>query len=90
MNMTSSSHVLRLYHEMLRNAAKIETYNFRAYAVRRVKEDFRKHKTLEIGSPEQNKMLEFGREQADVLYRQMVISKLYPPPIHSVMETLGK
>ncbi|CEG36728.1 lyr motif-containing protein 4 [Plasmopara halstedii] len=88
--MASSSSVLRLYREMLRSAAKLETYNFRAYATRRVKEDFRKHKTIQIDSSEQEKMLAFAREQADILYRQMVVSKLYPPHIPSVMETLSK
>ncbi|KAL3666914.1 hypothetical protein V7S43_007863 [Phytophthora oleae] len=89
MSMSSSS-VLRLYREMLRNAAKVETYNFRAYATRRVKEDFRKNSALKAGSPEQEKALVFAREQADVLYRQMIVSKLYPPHIKSVMETLPK
>jgi hypothetical protein len=68
----------------------MQTYNFRSYATRRVKEDFRKNKTLKAGSPEQEKALEFARQQADVLYRQMVVSKLYPPHIKSVMETLPK
>lgn len=88
--MVASSSVLRLYREMLRNAAKLETYNFRAYATRRIKEEFHTNKTLESGSPEQEKMLAFAREQADVLYRQMVVSKLYPPHVKSVMETLNK
>ncbi|KAG6955437.1 hypothetical protein JG688_00011880 [Phytophthora aleatoria] len=90
LGMASSSSVLRLYHEMLRNAAKLETYNFRAYATRRVKEDFRKNKALKAGSLEQEEALDFAREQANVLYRQMVVSKLYPPHVKSVMETLGK
>ncbi|ETK93476.1 hypothetical protein, variant [Phytophthora nicotianae] len=88
--MASSSSVLRLYREMLRNAAKFETYNFRAYATRRVREDFRKNKALKTGSSEQEKALEFAREQANVLYRQVVVSKLYPPHVKSVMETLIK
>ncbi|KAG1697070.1 hypothetical protein DVH05_017455 [Phytophthora capsici] len=88
--MSSSSSVLRLYREMLRNAAKFETYNFRAYATRRVKEDFRKNSALKAGSTEQEKALVFAREQADVLYRQMIVSKLYKPHVKSVMETITK
>ncbi|KAG7380491.1 hypothetical protein PHYPSEUDO_007153 [Phytophthora pseudosyringae] len=88
--MASSSSVLQLYRVMLRNAAKFETYNFRAYATRRVKEDFRKNKALAAGSPEQERALEFARQQADVIHRQMLVSKLYPPHIKSVMETLAK
>ncbi|KAE8975966.1 hypothetical protein PR002_g25443, partial [Phytophthora rubi] len=87
--MASTSSVLRLYREMLRNAAKFETYNFRSYATRRVKEDFRKNKTLQAGSAEQEKALEFAREQAAVLYRQVAVSKLYPPHVKSVMESIN-
>ncbi|KAL4088324.1 hypothetical protein PRIC1_012747 [Phytophthora ramorum] len=85
-----SSPVLSLYREMLRHAAQFETYNFRSYALRRVKEDFRKNKSLQTGSHEQQEALAFARQQADVLYRQVVVSKLYPPHIKSVMETLPK
>ncbi|ETM98374.1 hypothetical protein PPTG_19589 [Phytophthora nicotianae INRA-310] len=65
------------------------TYNFRAYATRRVREDFRKNKALKTGSSEQEKALEFAREQVNVLYRQVIVSKLYPPHVKSVMETLS-
>ncbi|KAH7461275.1 hypothetical protein PRNP1_013202 [Phytophthora ramorum] len=85
-----SSPALSLYREMLRHAAQLETYNFRSYALRRVKEDFRKNKSLQTGSHEQQEALAFARQQADVLYRQVVVSKLYPPHIKSVMETLPK
>ncbi|CAI5737581.1 unnamed protein product [Peronospora destructor] len=84
-----SSSVLRLYREMLHSAAKFDNYNFRSYAIRRVKEEFRKNKTLESGSSEQEKVLELARQQVGVLYRQMIVSKLYPPPLKSVMETIG-
>ncbi|RLN91752.1 hypothetical protein BBJ28_00012873 [Nothophytophthora sp. Chile5] len=101
--MSSSTSVLRLYREMLRNASKFEVlrafyclralfcggYNVRSYALRRVKADFHKNKTLTAGSAEQEKALDFAREQANVLYRQVVISKLYPPQGKSVLETLG-
>ncbi|RLN25749.1 hypothetical protein BBJ28_00004655 [Nothophytophthora sp. Chile5] len=87
--MSSSTSVLRLYREMLRNASKFEGYNVRSYAMRRVKADFHKNKTLTAGSAEQEKALAFAREQANVLYRQVVISKLYPPQGKSVLETLG-
>ncbi|CAH0493358.1 hypothetical protein KXD40_008313 [Peronospora effusa] len=86
---SSSSSVLRLYRAMLGNAAKFDNYNFRSYAVRRVKEEFRKNKTLKPGSLEQEKVLELARQQVDVLYRQMIVSKLYPPHVKSVMETIG-
>ncbi|KAG2509886.1 hypothetical protein BBO99_00008962 [Phytophthora kernoviae] len=79
--------LLRLYREMLRSASKLETYNFRSYFTRRVKEDFRKNKTLAEGSPEQQQALTLARQQADGLYRQMIITKLYPPDVKTVMES---
>jgi hypothetical protein len=61
-------------------------YNYRAYALRRVKEDFRKHKALAPGSAEQLQALASAREQANLLYRQVVVSKLYPPETKSIMD----
>ncbi|GAB9469641.1 Lyr motif-containing protein 4 [Globisporangium polare] len=86
--MASKQQVLRLYKEMLRNASKFEGYNFRKYAERRVKEDFHKNKSLAAGSAEQQQALAHAQEQAGVLYRQVVISKMYPPESHSIMESL--
>ncbi|KAF1326194.1 Lyr motif-containing protein 4, partial [Globisporangium splendens] len=86
--MASKQQVLRLYKEMLRNASKFESYNYRKYAQRRVKEDFHKNKQLAVGSAEQENALAFAREQADVLYRQVVISKMYPPETKSIMDSL--
>ncbi|KAG7397279.1 hypothetical protein PHYBOEH_000973 [Phytophthora boehmeriae] len=84
--MTSS--VLRLYREMLRSAAQFESYNFRSYLTRRVKEDFRKNKTLAEGSAEQQQALALARQQADALYRQMIVSKLYPPHVKTTERAL--
>uniref|UniRef100_K3WW88 Complex 1 LYR protein domain-containing protein n=1 Tax=Globisporangium ultimum (strain ATCC 200006 / CBS 805.95 / DAOM BR144) TaxID=431595 RepID=K3WW88_GLOUD len=86
--MASKQQVLRLYKEMLRNASKFESYNYRKYAERRVKEDFHKNKQLAAGSAEQESALAFAREQANVLYRQVVISKMYPPETKSIMDSL--
>lgn len=61
-------------------------YNYRSYALRRVKEDFHKNKALAPGSAEQQQALARAREQANVLYRQVVVSKMYPPEAKSIMD----
>lgn len=63
-----------------------QSYNFRSYAVRRVKEDFHKNKALTVGSAEQQQALAAAHENAKMLYRQVVISKLYPPETKSIMD----
>ncbi|TYZ59402.1 hypothetical protein PybrP1_001620 [[Pythium] brassicae (nom. inval.)] len=80
--------VLHLYKEMLRSASKFESYNYRKYAERRVREDFHKNRDLTPGSAEQQHAIAFGREQAAMLFRQATISRMYPPDTKSVMEAL--
>lgn len=53
-----------------------------------MKEDFHKNKNLAAGSAEQQQALASAQEQAGVLYRQVVISKMYPPESQSIMESL--
>ncbi|CCI10364.1 unnamed protein product [Albugo candida] len=84
--MVAGTQVLRLYRAMLRDAASFQEYNFRAYAKRRVKEEFRKNKTL--SAEEQKKAITFGKQQAEVLHRQSVISRMYPPQTRSIMELM--
>lgn len=54
--------------------------------MRRVKEDFHKNKALQPGSAAQQQALEHAQEQARVLYRQVVVSKMYPPESKSIMD----
>nr|CCA15749.1 nucleoside diphosphate kinase B putative [Albugo laibachii Nc14] len=82
----AENQVLRLYRAMLRDAATFQEYNFRAYAKRRVREEFRKNKTL--SAEEQKKAILFGKQQAEVLHRQSVISRMYPPQTRNIMELL--
>lgn len=80
--------LFRLILTLCRNSSCAQGYNFRKYAERRVKEDFHKNKSLAAGSAEQQQALAHAQEQAGVLYRQVVISKMYPPESHSIMESL--
>lgn len=53
-----------------------------------MKEDFHANKSLAAGSAAQQQALARAQEQAAVIYRQVVISKMYPPEAKSIMESL--
>ena len=74
---------LNLYRGLLRHAYKMEDYNFRTYAVRRVKTGFAKNRSLQ--GEALTAALEDGAAQLEVLKRQAVLSHLYPSS-RSVME----
>eukprot|EP00871_Galdieria_phlegrea_P002857 jgi/Galph1/3572/GphlegSOOS_G2216.1 len=68
--------VLRLYKQMLRYSAMFSDYNFREYALARVKESFRDNKSLrERESIE--KAVEKAKRNLEMLQRQAQISQMY-------------
>jgi len=67
----------------MREAKQFHDYNFRAYAMRRVRGGFDKNRNLEGDAAQ--KALNEGQEQLSVLARQSAISRLYPSA-QSVME----
>ncbi|GKZ00829.1 LYR motif-containing protein 4 [Mayamaea pseudoterrestris] len=75
---------LPLYRALMRQAKTVNDYNFRMYAIRRVKAGFVKNRTLK--SDEATAALHDGRLQLDVLRRQAVLGSLYPSA-KSVMES---
>ncbi|ETV67614.1 hypothetical protein H257_16211 [Aphanomyces astaci] len=80
-----STEVLRLYRDLLREAAQFQNYTFRTYSQRRIKADFRANAGVQGG--DLSAALGFGFEQLNLLRRQVTISKLYPGE-KSVMENL--
>jgi len=81
MTYASSTSLLR---SLLREAGKMNDYNFRSYALRRVKGGFQKNQSLQ-GS-EAAAAIQVGQEQLEVLKRQAIIGNLYPSETN-VMET---
>eukprot|EP00531_Pseudo-nitzschia_arenysensis_P005700 CAMPEP_0116143522 /NCGR_PEP_ID=MMETSP0329-20121206/15498_1 /TAXON_ID=697910 /ORGANISM="Pseudo-nitzschia arenysensis, Strain B593" /LENGTH=85 /DNA_ID=CAMNT_0003638853 /DNA_START=65 /DNA_END=322 /DNA_ORIENTATION=+ len=75
---------ISLFRKMMREARHFNDYNFRAYAMRRVRGGFEKNRQLE-GDAAQAAFVE-GKEQLAVLTRQSTISRLYPSA-QSVMES---
>lgn len=80
---------LSLYRALLRESKQVNDYNFRSYAIRRVKAEFRKSQFMESSSEQQQGILKIalqeGQEQLDVLRRQRILGSLYPSPM-SVLE----
>ena len=72
-----------LFRTMLREAAQVDQYNFRNYAIRRVREDFRRNAAL--SSSEATTALQEGRDALEVLRRQRIVGQLYPAA-QSVMD----
>lgn len=74
--MTTRSHALALYRSLLRNANKINNYNFRLHALRRTKSHFQESRHL--SQEEANIKYAWGLEQLKLLERQKILGTLYP------------
>ncbi|XP_068204520.1 LYR motif-containing protein 4-like [Palaemon carinicauda] len=70
--------VLSLYKALLRESRKFSGYNYREYAMRRIKDGFREGKSL-VGE-EQQRQLQRARESLEIVKRQVVIGSLYGHP----------
>eukprot|EP00549_Striatella_unipunctata_P006751 CAMPEP_0118714226 /NCGR_PEP_ID=MMETSP0800-20121206/26051_1 /TAXON_ID=210618 ORGANISM="Striatella unipunctata, Strain CCMP2910" /NCGR_SAMPLE_ID=MMETSP0800 /ASSEMBLY_ACC=CAM_ASM_000638 /LENGTH=79 /DNA_ID=CAMNT_0006619959 /DNA_START=22 /DNA_END=261 /DNA_ORIENTATION=+ len=79
--MTRSPSVL--YRQLLREAKHMKDYNFRNYALRRIKLGFEEGKAMEGESSVE--ALSFGEQQLELLKRQSLLTRLYPSA-KSVME----
>lgn len=78
-----STPAVSLFRTLLREAKQMTDYNFRSFAVRRVKAGFKTNRNLQ--GEEAAAALKTGEEQLAVMKRQVVIGKMYPSA-RSVME----
>mmetsp|Transcript_16199 Transcript_16199/g.38836 ORF Transcript_16199/g.38836 Transcript_16199/m.38836 type:complete len:85 (-) Transcript_16199:330-584(-) len=84
--MSATSASLSLFRSLLRESRKVDNYNFRHYAIRRVKIGFQTNRDL-TGN-EASLALREGEEQLGILRRQVVLGQLYPTA-PSVMENVA-
>ena len=81
----SRSATIGLYRDLLRAARGFNNYNFREYALRRVREDVREGSTLS-GDDALQLAYERGRQQLAMLRRQSAISAMFPQERHAMEE----
>jgi len=82
--MVGRAPTLQLYREMLRASRGFTNYNFREYALRKVRSGFQENAMLTDGDAVRQAYQE-GRVQLQMLKRQSVITQLFPQEKH-VME----
>jgi hypothetical protein len=75
--MATRTKALSLYHQLLRAGSGFQSYGFRNFALRRAKEDFRRHRN-ETDQTKINELLSNAEQQLGVVKRQAAISRLYP------------
>ncbi|XP_055610399.1 protein bcn92-like [Uranotaenia lowii] len=68
--------VLSLYRQLIRESQKFTSYNFRNYALRRIRDSFRDNKALNDSALIENQ-LQFGQKNLEMIRRQVLVSQLY-------------
>ncbi|XP_030026157.1 LYR motif-containing protein 4 [Manduca sexta] len=72
----SKSQILSLYKMLLRESEKFPNYNFRSYALRRVRDAFKDSKNLS-DAKSIKKEYEFAKENLAIIRRQVLIGDMY-------------
>lgn len=72
----TKARILTLYKSLLRESKKFPSYNFRMYALRKVRDSFRANVTLSNSHEISNKYLE-GAKNLEIIKRQVLIGQLY-------------
>lgn len=74
--MAGRGQVLNLYKTMLREAGKFPDFNFRSYALRRVRDGFKEAKTLGDAKAIATQMKE-AEKNLEVIKRQATLGRLF-------------
>lgn len=89
MSNISRTNVLKLYKDLLHASRRINNYNFKSYAIRRVKDEFRKYQSLK-DSDILSGFYQHGLSQLQLVKRQATISELYPETSSVIHQAKGK
>ncbi|XP_070841927.1 LYR motif-containing protein 4 [Chaetodon trifascialis] len=68
--------VISLYKMMLTESKKFPSYNYRTYALRRIRDAFRANRTVEDPKTVERLMVE-GQQTLALIQRQVAIGKMY-------------
>ncbi|XP_053626281.1 protein bcn92 isoform X2 [Cherax quadricarinatus] len=71
--------VLALYKTLLRESQKFPSYNYREYALRRIRDGFKAAKSI-TNEEDRQREIQIAKESLEVIKRQVVIGQLYRPP----------
>ncbi|CAK1549067.1 unnamed protein product [Leptosia nina] len=72
----SKIQILALYKSLMRESQNFPNYNFRSYALRRVRDAFRESKFL-TDAKAINKQIEFAKENLQMIKRQTIIGNMF-------------
>ncbi|XP_076014323.1 LYR motif-containing protein 4 [Genypterus blacodes] len=73
---SSSSQVISLYRMLLRESKKFPSYNYRMYALRRVRDAFRDNQNVSDPKAVEG-LIKEGQQTLAVIQRQAAIGKMY-------------
>ncbi|KAJ9573695.1 hypothetical protein L9F63_008908 [Diploptera punctata] len=71
-----NSQALKLYKTLLRESQKFHSYNFRLYALRRIRDEFRENKSL-TDSAKISEAIKKASDNLEIVKRQVVVGNLY-------------
>lgn len=77
MGSSQRSLVLSLYRQLLKESANFDSYNFRSYALRKVKDTFRSNANITDCS-RINSLIKEGQDNLAIVKRQVILGKMYP------------
>jgi hypothetical protein len=80
--MASRVQSLTLYRNLLRSAQRFSNYNFREYAFRLTRDDFRS--SQQATGADAERAYQRGTEQLESLKRMVVVSEMYPQGKHAM------
>lgn len=74
---------LRLYKQLLQESSKFNTYNFKEFALRRTREDFRRN-MHETDAQKISALINKAQESLELIKRQALLSQMFPHPHFAV------
>lgn len=74
--MTSRSKALSLYKQLIKESKKFSSYNYRHYALRKTRHEFKENK--EISDPQKiQELFKKAQDNLEIIQRQVLIGQMY-------------
>ncbi|KAH8235909.1 hypothetical protein KR032_010611 [Drosophila birchii] len=74
--MSTRRQAITLYRNLMRESAKLPSYNFRMYAARKIRDTFRANRTIR-DYDEIDRQMAAGQQNLELIRRQVIIGHLY-------------